>query len=105
VENKNLNGDQLIIQQILTDLVVEKTVVSSKNLASSIHLALKSNLKPFQIKDRGHKAGKLVPLRLPELALDRVPAPYPAVLNIIAHGDDDALTRALKRLGLLQAPQ
>jgi hypothetical protein len=55
--------------------------------------------------DRAHKAGKLVPLRLPELALDRVPAPYPAVLNIIAHGDDDALTRALERLGLLQAPQ
>lgn len=53
--------------------------------------------------DRAHKAGKLVPLRLPELALDRVPAPYPAVLNIIAHGDDDALTRALKRHGLLQA--
>lgn len=64
VENKNLDGDQLIIHQILTDLVVEKTVVSSKSLANLIHLELKSNLKSFQIKDRGHKAGLFYVLAL-----------------------------------------
>lgn len=64
VENKNLDGEQLIIQKILTDLVVEKTVVSSKALANSIHLELKSNLKGFQIKDRGHKAGLFYVLAL-----------------------------------------
>ncbi len=64
VENKNLDGDQLIIQNILTDLVVEKTVVSSKNLANLIHMELKSNLKPFQLKDRGHKAGLFYVLAL-----------------------------------------
>lgn len=64
VENKNLDGDQLIIHQILTDLVVEKTVVSSKSLANSIHLELKSNLQGFQIKDRGHKAGLFYVLAL-----------------------------------------
>ena len=64
VENKNLDGDQLIIHQILTDLVVEKTVASSKDLANFIHLELKSNLKNFQIKDRGHKAGLFYVLAL-----------------------------------------
>jgi N-acetylmuramoyl-L-alanine amidase len=64
VENKNLNGEQLIIHQILIDLVVEKTVVSSKSLANSIHLELKSNLRPFEIKDRGHKAGLFYVLAL-----------------------------------------
>jgi hypothetical protein len=50
--------------------------------------------------DRAHKAGKLVPLRVASLNLDRVPAPYPAVLNILLLGDDDALTRTLQGLGL-----
>jgi N-acetylmuramoyl-L-alanine amidase len=64
IENKNLEGEQLIIQQILTDLVVEKTVVSSKSLANLIHLEIKSKLKPFNIKDRGHKAGLFYVLAL-----------------------------------------
>jgi hypothetical protein len=54
--------------------------------------------------DRAHKAGKLVPLRMASLAPDRVPAPYPAVLNILVLGDDGALTRTLKGFGLLRQP-
>jgi TIR domain/Effector-associated domain 11 len=50
--------------------------------------------------DRAHKAGKLVPLRVASLSLDRVPAPYAAVLNILLLGDEDALTRTLHGLGL-----
>jgi len=42
----------------------------------------------------------LIPLRLPPLAVDRVPAPYPAVLNIIAHGDFEMLALALDKKGI-----
>jgi hypothetical protein len=49
---------------------------------------------------RAHKAGKLVPVRVPSLPLDRVPAPYPAVLNILVLGDDEALTRTLRTFSL-----
>ena len=37
VENKDLKGEALIVNKILTDLVIERTVKSSKGLAVSIH--------------------------------------------------------------------
>jgi hypothetical protein len=55
--------------------------------------------------DRAHKAGKLIPLRMPALALDKVPPPYAAVLNFITHGDEEALTRALGGYGLPRIPR
>jgi hypothetical protein len=39
-------------------------------------------------------------VRVPSLPLDRVPAPYPAVLNILVLGDDEALTRTLRTFSL-----
>lgn len=51
--------------------------------------------------DVAHKARKLVPVRLAALPVERVPAPYPAVLNILSHDDHDGLVAALQRLGSL----
>ena len=50
--------------------------------------------------DRAHKAGKLVPIRKRSLQLESVPAPYPAVLNIIVEGDQDLLVRSLAARGV-----
>lgn len=53
--------------------------------------------------DRAHKARKLLPLRHPSLALDRVPPPYAAVLNVLAFGDMAAVEQALGAFGLTVA--
>lgn len=63
--------------------------------------SIKSDWVIFEA-ERAHKAGKLVPLRVASLPVDRVPAPYPAVLNIIVLGDGEALTQTLKGFGLVQ---
>ncbi len=50
--------------------------------------------------DFAHRQKKLLPLRMSQLAVDLVPPPYPAVLNILPYGDSDALMHALKNFGL-----
>ena len=65
VENKGLEGEDSVVNQILIDLVVNRTVESSRALASSIH----SNLKGFlgsslKMKDRGIKPGLFFVLAL-----------------------------------------
>lgn len=58
VENKGLKGDALIVQQILTDLVVSKTVSTSKSLAKFVHTNISKGIKRrYGMKDRGIKPG------------------------------------------------
>jgi hypothetical protein len=52
---------------------------------------------------RAHKQGKLIPVCVLPLPADNIPAPYPAVLHIIKHGDDDELLRALREKGVAPA--
>jgi len=53
--------------------------------------------------DRAHRQGKLIPVRVPPLPAEKVPAPYPAVLHIIQHGNDDELLLALRKKGVAPA--
>ncbi len=65
VENKSLKGEELIIQQILTDLVVERTMGKSKSLANEIHRAIARKVqKSFSLSDRGVKPGLFYVLAL-----------------------------------------
>ena len=57
VENKNLRGEELVVEQILMDLVIDKTVETSKALASSIHNQIKQGLRQFPSRDRGIRPG------------------------------------------------
>jgi N-acetylmuramoyl-L-alanine amidase len=45
------------IQHILTDLVIEKTVETSKKLSKSVHKELVKVANKYKLKDRGIKAG------------------------------------------------
>jgi N-acetylmuramoyl-L-alanine amidase len=73
-ENKNLSGEALVINQILTDLVIQNTVESSKKLANLVHQELKTDVgKKFDLKDRGIKPGLFYVLALakrPSLLLE-----------------------------------
>lgn len=65
IENKYLIGAEKTINQILIDLVIQKTVPTSKKLANSIHNELKENIsKKFKMKDRGIKPGLFYVLAL-----------------------------------------
>ncbi len=67
VENKMSGGEgeEIIIRQILTDLVVSRTVTSSKALANSIHGELKKTLpRKFKLTDRGIRPGLFYVLAL-----------------------------------------
>ena len=65
VENKDLTGEELIINKILTDLVIQRTVTSSKGLATSIHSEIdKSIARKFKMKDRGVRPGLFYVLAL-----------------------------------------
>ena len=65
VENKYLDGADKTVNQILIDLVIQKTVPSSKKLANSIHSNLsKVMTKKFKLKDRGIKPGLFYVLAL-----------------------------------------
>lgn len=64
IENKDLKGEDKIINQILIDLVVGKTVNSSKKLAGLIHGNIGTNIKSFKRKDRGIKPGLFYVLAL-----------------------------------------
>lgn len=64
VENSDLSGEDKIINQILIDLVVGKTVKSSKKLANLVHGNIGKKIKPFKRKDRGIKPGLFYVLAL-----------------------------------------
>ena len=64
-ENKNLSGDELVVQQIIVDLVIERTVKSSKKLAGFLHKEFQRKIKKrFKIDDRGVKPGLFYVLAL-----------------------------------------
>lgn len=65
IENKYLKGAAKTINQILIDLVIQKTVSQSKKLAHSIHDNIaKSMGKTYKLKDRGVKPGLFFVLAL-----------------------------------------
>lgn len=65
VENKYLDGAEKIVNQILIDLVIQKTVPNSKKLATKIHTKVDKYIgKRFKIKDRGIKPGLFYVLAL-----------------------------------------
>lgn len=58
IENKNLKGEELVINQILIDLVIEKTVKKSQTMADLVHSLLKDKIqKKFKINDRKVRPG------------------------------------------------
>jgi N-acetylmuramoyl-L-alanine amidase len=65
VENKYLDGAEKIVNQILIDLVIQKTVPSSKKLARKIHSKVNKYIgKRYKMKDRGVKPGLFYVLAL-----------------------------------------
>jgi len=62
--NSGLSGDALIIHQIITDLVVDRTVKTSRELAGLIHTKIKGALGPHKMKDRGVRPGLFYVLAL-----------------------------------------
>lgn len=65
IENSFLKGAEKIVNQILIDLVISKTVTESKKLAGHIHENIKKNIeKKFSMKDRGIKPGLFYVLAL-----------------------------------------
>lgn len=63
-ENLNLQGEELVVNQILVDLVVQQTVSHSKELAKSVHGKIKPLIKNYRILDRGVKPGLFYVLAL-----------------------------------------
>lgn len=65
IENKDLEGEDKVINKILIDLIIEKTVPSSKKLANFIHTNLDKKIsKKFQMKNRSIKPGMFYVLAL-----------------------------------------
>lgn len=65
VENRMLEGEELVIQQILIDLVVERTAKTSRGLAETIHNKLISRVAvPYRMKDRQMRPGVFYVLAL-----------------------------------------
>ena len=65
IENENLKGKDRVVNQILIDLVIDKTVVSSKKLANMVHKNISKKIsKKFQMTDRGVKPGLFYVLAL-----------------------------------------
>lgn len=87
VENKDLTGEALIVNQILTDLVIERTVETSKGLATKIHNQIHADIgKSFGLINRGIKPGLFYVLAL---------AKRPAILLEVGFISNE---RELKRL-------
>lgn len=65
VENKAFDGEDKVINQILIDLVISKTVTSSKKLAKQVHDNISKYVgKRYKMKDRGIKPGLFYVLAL-----------------------------------------
>jgi N-acetylmuramoyl-L-alanine amidase len=63
-ENLNLKGEELIVNQILVDLVVQQTVVHSRQLANAVYEKVKPVVKGHKMIDRGIKPGLFYVLAL-----------------------------------------
>jgi N-acetylmuramoyl-L-alanine amidase len=63
-ENLNLKGEELIVNQILVDLVVQQTVVHSKQLAALVHKSTSPVMRNYKMTDRGVKPGLFYVLAL-----------------------------------------
>lgn len=64
-ENKNLKGEDLVIDKILMDLVIDRTTKSSKDMATYIHKSIGRLVgRRFKLKDRGIKPGLFYVLAL-----------------------------------------
>lgn len=65
IENEYLKGAEKIVNQILIDLVIQKTAVSSRKLASLVHKRIKKNVGvPYKLRDRGVRPGLFYVLAL-----------------------------------------
>ena len=65
IENEYLKGAEKVVNQILIDLVIQKTVSSSKKLAGLVHKRVGQKVTPkFNLKDRGIKPGLFYVLAL-----------------------------------------
>lgn len=65
IENASLEGDDKIVNQILIDLVISKTVKQSKKLATMVHSRIKNVVgKSYPFVDRGVKPGLFYVLAL-----------------------------------------
>ena len=65
IENRYLKGEELVVHQILTDLIVDRTTKSSRKLAMSIHKRFQRGIKrKFKVKDRGLRPGLFYVLAL-----------------------------------------
>lgn len=65
VENSDAKGEQVIINQILADLVIQRTAPISKKLAFYVHANLQKRVIPtFKLADRGTKAALFYVLAL-----------------------------------------
>lgn len=65
VENRDLHGKEVVINNILTDLVVERVAPESKKLGDNVHTELSKLLtKNYKMKDRGLKPGLFYVLAL-----------------------------------------
>jgi N-acetylmuramoyl-L-alanine amidase len=65
IENKNLEGEELVINKILTDLVIDQTVKHSTALARSVHNEIYKLVgRRYRLKDRGIKPGLFFVLAL-----------------------------------------
>ena len=70
IENRDSEGDQIVINQILADLVIERTAPRSKKLAGLIHQHINKRVQDkYQLVDRGKK-----PALFYVLALSKRPA-------------------------------
>jgi len=57
IENEKMGAPPSIIQQILADLIVSKTVPKSRSLASTVHKNIMKRMKKkYKLKDRGIKS-------------------------------------------------
>jgi N-acetylmuramoyl-L-alanine amidase len=63
-ENLTLQGEELVVNQILIDLVIQQTVQSSRSLAQNVHRELGSHLRPSGLTNRGVKPGLFYVLAL-----------------------------------------
>jgi N-acetylmuramoyl-L-alanine amidase len=64
-ENRNLKGADLIIENILMDLVIDRTTKRSRKLAESIHREIgKKMARKYGLKDRGIRPGLFYVLAL-----------------------------------------
>lgn len=65
IENEYLKGAEKVVNQILIDLVIQKTVSSSRKLAGLVHGKVHDKVSiPFKMRDRGIKPGLFYVLAL-----------------------------------------